>query len=155
MKEPRFQRANYVVADLDRALLFYRNILGFKVDFIKDSEEESYSYPVFEIEKDRELRFAVLSTPSQQRVMALTEISGPLPELPMPRRSAIVMEIPDIDGVVKAATQAGLHVYEEEHLITQDGREGREVGIVDADGNLVVLYYIDNQARADEYKSND
>ena len=146
MNEPRFQRANYLVSDLDRALAFYRDILGFKVDFIKESEDVSYSYQVFEIEKDRQLKFAVLSTASQQRVMALTEVSGDLPELAFPRRSAIVLEIPDIDGVVRASRDAGLHVYEEEHLVTQDGREGREIGIVDADGNLVVIYFITSQA---------
>ncbi len=146
MNEPRFQRANYLVSNLDRALGFYRDILGFSVDFIKDSDAGSYSYPVFEIDRVCSLRFAVLSTSSQPRVMALTEVSGALPDLPMPRRSAIVVETPDIDGVVRAATQAGLKVYEEEHLVTQDQREGREVGIVDADGNLVVIYYIEDQA---------
>jgi catechol 2,3-dioxygenase-like lactoylglutathione lyase family enzyme len=146
MNEPRFQRANYLVSDLDRALVFYRDILGFTVDFIKESDEASYSYPVFEIDRASSLKFAVLSTSSQQRVMALTEVSMPLPDLPVPRRSAIVVETPDFDGVVNAASDAGLTVYEEEHLVTQDGREGREIGIVDADGNLIVIYYIESQA---------
>jgi catechol 2,3-dioxygenase-like lactoylglutathione lyase family enzyme len=146
MNEIRFQRANFLVSDLDRALAFYRDILGFSLEFIKDSEEDSYSYPVFEINRDRNLRFAVLSTDSQVRVMALTEVSGPLEPVPMPRRSAIVLEIPDVDGVVSASREAGLTVYEEEHLVTEDGREGREVGIVDEDGNLIVIYYITKQA---------
>ena len=75
-------------------------------------------------------------------MMALTEVPGELEELPMPRRCAVVIEIEDIDGVVEASRQASLKVYEEEHLVTQDGREGREVGIVDRDGNLVVIYWI-------------
>jgi hypothetical protein len=33
-------------------------------------------------------------------------------------------------------------VYEEEELHTHDGRVGREVGIVDFDGNLTVIYKI-------------
>ena len=142
MSEVRFQRANFLVSDLERSLRFYRDILGFRVDFIKDSEADSYSYPVFEIPRDRAMRFAVLSTASQVRVMALTEVAGELPAVPFPRRSAIVLEIPDIDGVVAASRQAGLTVYDEEHLVTQDGREGREVGIADEDGNLVVIYFI-------------
>ena len=146
MSNVRFQRANFLVSDLDRALVFYRDILGFRVDFIKDSEADSYSYPVFEIPRDRAMRFAVLSTESQVRVMALTEVAGDLPDVPFPRRSAIVLEIPDIDGVVSASREAGLTVYDEEHLVTQDGREGREVGIADADGNLVVIYFITHQA---------
>lgn len=142
MTDPRFQRGNFVVADLDRALAFYRDILGFEVAFIKTSPSDSYSYPVFGIPPDRRLRFAVLSTATQPRVMALTEVSGPLEPAPLPRRSAIVLEIEDIDGVVAAARAEGLTVHPEEHLVTQDGREGREVGIVDADDNLVVIYFI-------------
>lgn len=146
MSEPRFQRGNYLVNDLDRALVFYRDILGFKVEFIITPDKTSYSYPVFEIDRDDTVRFATLSTATQERVMALTEVSGELPNIPMPRRSAIVVEIEDIDGVVAASKEAGLKVYEEDHLVTPDGREGREVGIVDADGNLVVIYWITKQA---------
>jgi len=43
----RFQRANSVVTDIDRALTFYSDVLGFDVVFIKDSAEDSYSYDVF------------------------------------------------------------------------------------------------------------
>lgn len=138
----RFQRANFVVSDLERALGLYRDVLGFDVAFVKDSDKHSYSYPVFGIDPDAVIRFAVLSAPGQPRVMALTEVSAPLPELPMPRRSAIVLEVADIDAVVAAARDAGCHVYEEGELLTHDGRRGREVGIADYDGNLTVIYKI-------------
>ena len=139
----RFQRANFVVTDLERSLAFYCGILGMSVCFQKDSEAESYSYQVFEIERGTPMRFAVLDAPDQPRVMALTELRGvALPPVPAPRRAAIVLDIADIDGVVAAARAAGLHVYEEDHLVTNDGREGREVGIVDHDVNLVVIYHI-------------
>jgi catechol 2,3-dioxygenase-like lactoylglutathione lyase family enzyme len=141
MNELRFQRANFLVSDLDRALAFYRDTLGFEVAFIKESAEESYSYDVFEIPRDRTMRFAVLSTATQPRVMALTEI-GELDDATLPRRSAIVLETPDIDGIVEQARAAGQTVYTEDHLVTQDGREGREIGILDPDDNLVVLYFI-------------
>ena len=141
MSGPRFQRGNFVVSDLDRSLAFYVDILGFQVAFTKDSPEDSYSYDVFEIPRDRAMRFAVLSTEHQPRVMALTEI-GELDTPTLPRRSAIVVEIPNIDEVVEKSRAAGLKVYGEDHLVTQDGREGREIGIVDPDGNLVVIYFI-------------
>ncbi|MCG8443575.1 MAG: VOC family protein [Caulobacterales bacterium] len=143
----RLQRANYLVADLDRALSFYRDVLGFKVAFVKESAPTSYSYPVFEIPRDAALRFAVLSAPGQPRVMALTEVRGAdLPPLGAPRRAAIVLDTPDVDAVVAGARGLGLTVYEEEALVTNDGRTGREVGIVDADGNLVVIYTITGRA---------
>lgn len=138
----RFQRANFVVSDLDRALGFYRDVLGLEVAFVKDSKKASYSYPVFEIDPDVAIRFAVLSAPDQPRVMALTEVSAPLPELPMPRRAAIVLEVADVDAVVAGAREAGCRVYDEGELMTHDGRRGREVGIADSDGNLTVIYKI-------------
>ncbi len=139
----RFQRGNFVVSSLDRALTFYRDVLGFRLDFIKDSPEDSYSYDVFEIDRSKPLRFAVLSTEDQVRVMALTEIQGAkLADCPNPRRSAIVIEVGDVDKVVNGAAEIGCHVYREEELHTHDGRVGREVGIVDWDGNLTVIYFI-------------
>ena len=143
----RFQRANFVVSDLDRALAMYRDVLGMSVEFVKDSEPDSYSYPVFEIDKKAVLRFAVLSTASQPRVMALTEVRGvALPPVPNPRRGAIVLDIDDIDGTLRRAREHGFKVYDEERLETQDGRIGREIGLVDDDDNLTVIYTITQQA---------
>lgn len=142
----RFQRANFVVADIDRSLMFYQGVLGFELVFIKDSAQDSYSYDVFEIDGSQKMRFAVLSTPEQANVMALTEVPDVKPIVEMPRRSAIILEIVEIDRVVKEALALGLKVYDEDKLITKDGREGREIGIVDFDGNLVVIYLITKAA---------
>lgn len=138
----RFQRGNYVVSDIDRALTFYCGVLGFEHTFTKDSPDDSYSYPVFEIDSATKIRFAVLSTADQPRVMALTEIPGDKPAVPFPRRGAIVVEVGDVDAVVSAAKAIGCHVYDEGELLTHDGRRGREVGLVDFDDNLVVIYHI-------------
>lgn len=139
----RFQRANFVITDLERSLTFYCGILGMTIAFQKNSEPDSYSYPVFEIDRSAKLRFVVLDGPEQARVMALTEVRGiELPPVPAPRRAAIVLHVEDVDDVVTKSRAAGLHVYEEDHLVTNDGREGREVGIVDFDDNLVVIYHI-------------
>ena len=139
----RFQRANFVVADLDRALSLYCDVLGFEVAFRHGHNPDSYSYPVFDIPQEAQLGFAVLSLPGQPRVMALTEVSGIAHSAPTrPRRSAIVLDVSDVDGVVSQARALGLTVYPEEVLETHDGRFGREVGIVDFDDNLLVVYRI-------------
>lgn len=139
----RFQRANYVVRDLDRALEFYAGVLGLSVDFIKESDAASYSRTVFEIPKDARVRFAVLSAPAQERVMALTEITGvSLAPVAHPRRAAIVLETPDIDAVAQRARAGGFGVCPEGVLLTFDGRRGRELGLVDPDDNLTVVYAI-------------
>lgn len=142
----RFQRANFLVANIDGALKFYRDVLGFDVAFIKDSEPDNYSYDVFDIERGPAMRFAVLSTETQANVMALTEVSGLQPTTAAPRRAGIVLDVADIDAVISGARDLGLKVYHEDHLVTKDGREGREFGIVDFDGNLVVVYTITKAA---------
>ena len=140
----RFQRANYVVRNMERALVFYRDVLGFSVAFVKEPRETSYSHEVFGLDADRPVGFATLSTPSQERVMALTEVAGIEPQ-GEPRRSALVLEVEDVDGAVDRARHAGFRVFPEERLVTHDGRVGREVGLLDEDGNLTVIYHIDRK----------
>ena len=137
----RMQRANFLVADMDRALTFYRDVLGFEVAFVKEPRAKSYSHEVFDIDRGSTVGFAALSAPGQPRVMALTEVAGLEPQS-SPRRSAIVVECGDIDGVLERARTHGFQVFPEERLVTHDGRTGREVGVLDADGNLTVLYCI-------------
>jgi catechol 2,3-dioxygenase-like lactoylglutathione lyase family enzyme len=140
---PRLQRATLVVADLERALGFYRDVLGLSVAYVLAHRDESYSIPVFDIPAGARLRFCTLSSPTQERCLALTEVTGaPLYPVPRPRRAAVVMEVPEPDRVVAGAQALGLQVYPEEVLKTPDGRVGREIGIVDADDHLVVIYTI-------------
>jgi len=139
----RFQRGNFVVADLDRALTFYEGVLGFEVEYRLGDNPDSYSRPVFDIPDGATLGFVTLNLPNQRRVMALSEITGVVMEpVPHPRRSAIVLETQDPDAVTAGARALGLTVFDEEVLKTNDGRVGREIGIVDFDDNLVVIYKI-------------
>ena len=67
---------------------------------------------VVEIDRDQAIRFAVLSTNTQVRALALTELAGAdLAPVPMPRRAAIVLDVADVDAVVSGATALGCHVY--------------------------------------------
>lgn len=139
----RFQRSNYVVRDIEKSLSLYRDVIGFKVDFILPPNDESYSYEVFDIPKNAILRFCVLSTQTQERVMALTEITGiELDALQHPRRSAIVLEAANFDEMVEGVKSLGLSIYKEEVLKAKDGRIGRELGFTDYDDNLIVIYKI-------------
>ncbi len=140
----RFQRANYLVSNKERALLLYVDILGMNLDFMKESEEDSYSYEVFDIDDSIPMEFALLSYENHPRVLALTILGdGNLEQNPKPRRSAIVIEVDNVDETVAKCKENGFHCYRDDHLITHDGREGKEVGIVDDDGNLVVIYKIE------------
>lgn len=137
----RFQRANFVVSDIARALSLYRDVLGFKVATTKGHNPQSYSFSVFEIPADTQIGFCVLSLADQPRVLALTEMKSPLiVPTPRPRRGAIVLEVENLDVIVDGARALGLHTYAEAQLTSSAGRSGREVGIVDFDDNLIVIY---------------
>ncbi|MDB4218836.1 VOC family protein [Emcibacteraceae bacterium] len=138
-----FQRANYVVTNLERALKLYRDVLGFKVIFNKDAPDDSYSYDVFDIKKGRDMGFCVLGTDDEPNCLALTELrEGTLSPVPSPRRAAIVLRVEHFDEAAAGAQELGLKTYQEDRLETNDGRVGRELGIIDFDGNLVVIYCI-------------
>jgi catechol 2,3-dioxygenase-like lactoylglutathione lyase family enzyme len=144
--EIRFKRTNLVVADLERALRVYRDCLGLTVENIKDSESDSYSYPVFEIPRKAKIRFATLDAPDQKRTMALTEITGiDLPPTPLPRLTASVIQVDKFDNVVARLKDEGLKTYPEEVLKGADGApKGRELGFIDHDGHLTVIYRLND-----------
>jgi catechol 2,3-dioxygenase-like lactoylglutathione lyase family enzyme len=140
----RFQRANYLVSNKDRALLLYRDILGMNLDFMKESEEDSYSYDVFAIDESVPMQFALLSYENQPRVLALTILGdGNLDQNPTPRRAGIVIEVDNVDAITEKCRESDFKCFRDDHLITHDGREGKEVGILDDDGNLTVIYKIE------------
>lgn len=139
-----FKRVTLVVADMERSLQIYRDILGFDLDGIMEASGESYSYPVFKIDPSAKIRFATLSAGTEQvRTMALTEVKGM--ELPKPGRplmTATVIRVNDIDGTMAKIEDLGLEVVEPEIA----GRPGeftfKEQAFVDFDGHLIVLYQI-------------
>lgn len=139
---PMLKRINLCVADMERSLRVYRDALGFTVSELKNSLPTSYSYPVFAFPKEAKLRFATLDTPTQQRTMALTEVTGiELPQPPVPHMSATVLNCEDFDDVLGKVKALGLKVIPEQPLPGSDGKpKGREAAFVDPDGHLIVLY---------------
>lgn len=144
MPDPvRFKRAALIVGDLDRSLALYRNVLGFTLQSIKNSPADSYSYEIFGIPKNATLRMAALDGPKgQERTLALIEVTPSPPRSPRPS-AATVIEVADIDAAVSMAAQLpGVTVLPERQLVTHDGRTGREVGLIDADGHAAVLFRV-------------
>ena len=144
---PMLKRINLCVADMERSLKVYRDILGFTVNHLKDSASDSYSYPVFMFPQEAKLRFATLDSPTHERTLALTEVRGiTLPKMPIPHMTAVVLNCVNFDEVVTKAKAMGLKVVPEQPLPDLDGKpKGRETAFVDPDGHLVVLYKMLNQ----------
>ncbi|MFN6933567.1 MAG: VOC family protein [Tsuneonella sp.] len=144
MTDPvRFKRAALIVGDLDRALALYRDALGFRLQSIKLSASDSYSYEIFGIDPGATMRMAALDGPDgQERTLALIEVVPSPPKLSRPS-AATVIEVADIGAALdRIATLDGVTVLPERPLHTHDGRIGREVGVIDADGHAAVLYRV-------------
>jgi catechol 2,3-dioxygenase-like lactoylglutathione lyase family enzyme len=135
-----YKRITLCVADLERSLKIYRDILGFTINYIQPSEKDSFSYPVFNIPKEAKLNFATLDSPTQERTFALTEIKGVvLPKQEGIKMSASVIKVDDLKEVVSKVKALGL---ETTNIKTDSSDQYTfiEQAFVDFDGHLIVLY---------------
>ena len=137
------KRPNLVVADMDRALSVYRDILGFTVSNLSTSGPQSYSYPVFRFPAEARLRFATLDTPNEVRALALTEVRGiDLPARPLPHRTAVVVRVADLAGTITRIDALGLATVAPRRAVSSDGDGFVEQAFTDFDGHLIVLYQL-------------
>lgn len=139
-----FKRVTLVVADLDRSLAIYRDILGFEIDSISESGPDSYSYPVFKIDPAATIRFATLSAGTEQvRTLGLTEVKGiELPGPSVPRRSATVIRTADIERDFARLEALGLETTEPKFVELTESYHFWERAFTDFDGHLIVLYQV-------------
>ncbi len=135
------KRPCLIVANLERSLKIYQDILGFKLDYVSEASPESYLYKVFQIPDQAQLRFATLSTKHELRALALTEVKGVLlPELPLPHRVGIVIQVSDVLPIIEQVRELGLTVIEPSFFTAPPNLSFTEQGFYDFDGQLIVLY---------------
>ena len=132
-------RANILVADMERALRVYRDILGFRVDFLLDSL--GVATEMFGLPASAKLRMAFLSEGRGAfGSLALTEARG----VAIPRRGApypfcIIIEVREgrLGGILEQIKAEGLPVGQAYEL-QQPART--DVTVTDHDGHRVVLF---------------
>ena len=112
-----------------------------KTQFVRDKRES-----VFEFPRSAKIRFATLDAPGQKRTFALTELAGAeLPTPPVPRVAAAVIQIDAFDDCIARLKDEGVKLYPEGVLKGEDGApKGRELGFVDHDGHLIVIYRLND-----------
>ena len=141
MTGTHFKRTTLLVSDLEKSLTIYKDILGFTIHKISESDEDSYSYPVFKIPKEAKIRFCTLDSPDQIRTLALTEVKGiSLPRPQTPYMTAAVIRVENLPEVMKRIESLGLEFTDIKIDESSDGLLFMEQSFVDFDGHLVVLY---------------
>lgn len=140
---PHVKRPNRVVADIERSLTIYRDILGLTASEPQVSGEDSFSYPVFNIPKGTPMRSVTLHTPNEQRAFAFTELKGfdlPRP-VSAPFMATAVIGITDLEDKFAKIEALGLSVTETRIAGGVDFKF-IEQAFVDFDGHLIVCYEI-------------
>ncbi len=136
-----------LVSDLARSLTLYRDILGFRLDYVGEASPDSYLYSVFQIPPQAQLRFAALSTEKEVRALALTEVKGITLNKPQPpHRIGIVIEVKDIGPVIDQIADLGLTIVEPSYFTAPPNLLFTEQGFYDFDHHLIVLYETKVQA---------
>lgn len=145
-KGSHYKRSTILVSDLDRSLRLYRDVLGFVVTAEMPLRPTSYAYTMFNVDTAAKMRMAMLSSDTQERTLALIEVQGaPINAPTSPRPTAMVIKAADLPAMVAKAGEMGLTVFKELELKTVDGRTGKEQGLLDPDGHLVILYQLDGE----------
>lgn len=135
-----FKRVTLVVADIDRSLHVYRDILGFSVNSRKASTADSFSYPVFRIPEKAQISFATLDGPEQNRTIGLTEVKGvDLQKDNGIHMTASVIKVVDLKSCIAKIQKLGLEVTKSKR-VNKTNFSFIEQAFVDFDGHLIVLY---------------
>ncbi|MFS4467202.1 VOC family protein [Maribacter sp. 2210JD10-5] len=131
LQDVHLTRSSILVSDLDKSLEIYRDILGFEVAIIAESDKESYAYQVFNIPKEALIKVATLNSMDQKRIINLKEVSGiTLPKANLGiKMSAVLIKVNDIKTIM-------------EHTVKGPRISYIEQSFIDPDGHLVALYQI-------------
>ncbi len=141
---PHVKRPNLLVADMERSLTIYRDILGFEAAPVSTSAPDSYSYPVFAIPPEGRMRYTYLGEAMEDRVLGLTEVKNvplPRPVDRAPYMSTVVIGVSGLDRIMERLDAMGLEMTEPR---VSGGTEFTftEVSFIDPDGHMIVLYEV-------------
>lgn len=156
----RIKRPLLIVADLERSLDFYVDVVGLEVYEIEDTynrDPASLGYEMFNIERGKPKRMAMLNTSDEVRGMTLQEVSDTDIVIEQsPRTHTILFQTDDVLGIQARAEAGGFHVVEPvlgDIPATDKAPRLRfvEFGVIDPDGHVVAFfqYFNSNDAWAE------
>ena len=107
---PRIKRISLMTADLDQSIAFFTEVIGFTLDFegTLPANSEPFLGPVFNIDSDKPIRRALLSTATEPRGLFLIEHKPmPLPNATAPRGVVTVTQVDDLQATLLRAIEFG------------------------------------------------
>ena len=136
------QRPHLLVADFDRALRVYRDILGFTLNFLVDALPR-VPWEMFGLPAHAKCRVAFLSEGRGAfGSIAMTEVTGiDLPRPQPPYRCTIIIEVKEgtLFPIIEKLKAESLEVGP---LLRLEGPPRTDVSFSDHDGNRILLFEI-------------
>jgi uncharacterized protein (DUF1330 family)/catechol 2,3-dioxygenase-like lactoylglutathione lyase family enzyme len=134
---PTFRRTTLVVASLDRALKLYRDVLGFAASPPRQIARDGSAGMIFNLPVGELARFVTLDAGGLQReIVGLIEVPSYRARRVGVRATALVIKVPvPLESILPKIAATGATLMPP----TMAG-SNKEQGLLDADGNLVVLY---------------
>ena len=120
-------------------LRLYRDILGFRLGSLKQDPADSYVYPSFNIPANAPVMHATLDSDDEKRTLSLIEYKdlAPVDAKTGVRRAAVLVNANGrFDTIKTALEETGFHLLPQHPL----GESGVEMGFLDPDGHLIVIY---------------
>ena len=142
------KRVAVVVADIDRSLELYRDILGFQIVQDQPMDQSPFNYAVFNAKPGTLKRTVKFSTgPEQQRVLGLFEVEGyPGKDENDINDLGLAVRVDNYGDVIKGLRAGDYRIIGEEPLYTPEGDTGEEVAFLDHDGHMLVAYQLNEPA---------
>ncbi len=139
--DPYIHRSNFVVADMERALLLYRDILGLEVDVMMPVRSESFMYDVFRVDRAARMRIAFLSSPDNRfGAIGLTEVKGvALPPVPSSFPSVLIVEVKGRFESVYQQARSAVPKLDVSKVYELQNPSRREFILTDYDGNRIII----------------
>jgi formylglycine-generating enzyme required for sulfatase activity/catechol 2,3-dioxygenase-like lactoylglutathione lyase family enzyme len=139
----RIKRLAIQVPDIDRAVVFYRDVIGFTIEMqgVIRAGDEPYLHRVFNSDPDTTVRRVLFSTGTEKRGLFVVENKQmSFPDPGEVRVFAAVIEVSDLLEVKKRAASAGFNTLDHQVSQTSDGKAFAEM-IIDGPGGHAVLAF--------------
>ena len=150
----RIKRPLVIVADLERALEFYVDVIGLELYHIEpyyNRDPASLGYEMFDVPPGSRKRMATLNTSDEIRGLTIQEVRDVEVRFTgKPRAFTILFETDDLIGIRNRAAEAGYRVVEPVIAeIPETAQAPRlrfmEFGIIDPDNHVVAFFqYFDS-----------
>lgn len=138
------RRPTLVISNMDASLALYRDILGFRLGSLKQDPPDSYVFPAFNIPDEAIVMHATLDSDDEKRTLSLVEYKdlAPIDATDSVRRAAVLVNANGRFDAIKAELKDNGFDLLSQHPL---GGTGVEMGFLDPDGHLIVIYEFPKQ----------